>query len=113
MNEYAEFSNQIEQYVKTYKQGVLGRALLLFKFLWYWKRNTPLPFGAVVDEGAPVGNTVTVRYLRMHDMEDHAIRGRLTTAVLLRGLRANAFSCLSYRNLGEGLGEVTIQPRWV
>ncbi len=111
--ELKQFSEEVEGIVKAHK-NFLGRLLLRAKFCWRFWRNEPMCFFCVEgDEGTPVGNPMEVVHLSLHDMAPHMICGDLTTEVMLRGRRANAFSVVNYEQLEEMVARTTIQPRWI
>ncbi|HUD03156.1 MAG TPA: hypothetical protein VMR46_04080 [Candidatus Paceibacterota bacterium] len=97
-------------YPKSRLTRLVCRAEYLYRRHW---ENRPLPFAFVSsDRGKAVGDSIDIDHLRLHDMMEHEARGQLTEQVLLKGLRANAFSVV--RTQGTNLqGRTTIQPRWI
>jgi hypothetical protein len=78
------------------------------------KQNDPLGFIAVGrDDGVPVGPPVMVEHGTMYDMKEWAIRGALTSAVLLDGHKVNAYYVINSSLLSSTQMRTTVQPRWV
>ena len=113
MSSFEQFSKEVDTIVQAYKQGRLMRFLLWLEYHQRRWRNKPLPFRFVKGEGEPVGESMEVHHLSLHDMMEHEVRGQLTAEVLLKGRRINAFSYVAYRQMKEMIGRTTIQPRWV
>jgi hypothetical protein len=114
MDHFEKFSKEIDNIAALHPLSWIVRWACRRE---YWRRrywtNRPLPFRWVDEEGVIVGDTIEVTHLTFHDMMVHQARGVLTEAVLLKGLRANAFQKLCFAPLGKHVGITVIQPRWV
>lgn len=113
MSSIEQFSKEIDSITEAHKQSRFMRFLLWLEYRRLRWRNDPLPFRFVKGEGEPVGESMDVYHLSLHDMMEHEVRGQLTAEVLLNGLRINAFSYEGYQQMEEMVGRTTIQPRWV
>jgi hypothetical protein len=110
---FEEFSKEIDTITEAYKRGRLMRFLLWLEYRRRRWHNEPMPFRIVEGGGDPVGESMEVHHLSLHDMMEHEVRGQLTAEVLLKGRRINAFSREAYRQMAKMVGRTTIQPRWV
>ena len=73
-------------------------------------RNKPLYFPAAnLSDGTPVGESIDVHHLALHDMASHQICGNLTRLLVREGLDVNAYRILAFERT-DIHAITTIQP---
>ena len=81
------------------------------KLFWKITLGKPYNFNFVSDdEGKPIGQTLKVSHLTLHDMEEWACRCKLTEEVILNSLPANAIKIIGFERIDTYNGITTFQP---
>ncbi|MDB5224497.1 MAG: hypothetical protein JWO43_119 [Candidatus Adlerbacteria bacterium] len=113
MTPFEEFSKEVDALTAAHKRSRLSRFVMWVEYRRRRWSNDPMQFRMVETEGKPVGDSMDVYHMSLHDMMHHEVCGQLTAEVLLKGRRINAFSRGAYKQMEDLVGRITIQPRWV
>lgn len=113
MRNKEQWSKYIDRKARFYKKCWLTRFLLLVQYRIRVLFNNPITFQRISDTGEPVGETVEVEHLALHDMFEHRACWVLTHKLFHEGLRANAYERIKIVKPCDLHAISTIQPRWV